>query len=118
VLGKRSGFVRVAQQIGVPIVPIVAHGAHRSAVIFHEGEALARWFGLDRWAQIKRFPLALALPWGIAAGPWVPYAPLPFPILIRVLPPLRVAVSDDADEAREEVRRKMQSALAELGGAS
>ena len=116
VLGRRSGFVRLAQQLGVPIVPIVAQGAHRSAVIFHEGEALTRWLGLDRWAQIKRFPLALALPWGIAAGP-MPYAPLPFPILIRVLPPLRVAPSDDVDEAREHVRRQMQSALVELGSA-
>jgi len=117
VLGKRSGFVRVAQQLGVPLVPIVAHGAHRSALIFHEGEAIARWLRLDRWAQIKRFPLALALPWGIAAGP-MPYAPLPFPILIRVLPPFRIAATDDADEAREQVRREMQSALVELGSAA
>jgi 1-acyl-sn-glycerol-3-phosphate acyltransferase len=117
VLGRRSGFVRVAQRVGVPIVPIVAYGAHRSALIFHEGEALARLLGLDRWSQIKRFPIALALPWGIAAGP-MPYAPLPFPITIRVLPPLRVAASADPDQVREDVRKTMQSALDDLGSSS
>ncbi|MEO7328798.1 MAG: 1-acyl-sn-glycerol-3-phosphate acyltransferase, partial [Minicystis sp.] len=62
VLGPRSGFVRVAQAAGVPIVPIVAHGAHRSAYIFSEGEEIARVLRLKRWARLERFPIALALP--------------------------------------------------------
>ncbi|MBZ0233928.1 MAG: 1-acyl-sn-glycerol-3-phosphate acyltransferase, partial [Deltaproteobacteria bacterium] len=37
VLGERTGFVRVAQQVGAPIVPVVAHGAHRSAWILSDG---------------------------------------------------------------------------------
>ncbi len=114
VLGTRSGFVRVAQQANVPIVPIVVHGAHRSAYIFHDGEPIARALRLERWARVRRFPIALALPWGIALGPWMPYLPLPFPIRLRVLSPMRFKANQDPAVAREEVRARMQSALDEL----
>ncbi len=114
VLGERTGFVRVAQRAGVPIVPIVAQGAHRSAFIFHEGEAIVRALGLDRRARVKRFPLALALPWGLAIGPWLPYMPLPFPVKLRVLEPIRPGARDDPREVREHVRARMQRALDEM----
>ena len=95
VLGTRTGFVRVAQAAGVPIVPIVAHGAHRSAYIFTEGEAIARRLALKRWARLERFPIALALPWGVALGPWLPYLPLPFPVRLRALPPIEAPADVD-----------------------
>lgn len=114
VLGERTGFVRLAQQTGAPIVPVVAHGAHRSAFIFSEGEGIARRIGLKRWARLERFPLALALPWGFVAGPWTPYLPLPFPIRLRVLPPVRVALDENAAAARERIRALMQAALDDL----
>lgn len=114
VLGERNGFVRLAQEMGVPIVPIVAHGAHRSAYIFSEGKRIARWSGLERWGRVKRFPLALALPWGFAPSPWLPYLPLPFSIRLRVLAPIAVPTGADPSEVREHVQRSMQSALTEL----
>jgi 1-acyl-sn-glycerol-3-phosphate acyltransferase len=114
VLGRRTGFVRVAQAAGVPIVPIVAHGAHRSAYIFSEGESIARVLGLKRWARLERFPVALALPWGLALGPWLPYLPLPFPIQLRMLPPIEAPVGADPDTIRERVQAAMQAALDEL----
>jgi 1-acyl-sn-glycerol-3-phosphate acyltransferase len=112
VFGPRTGFVRVAQRAKVPIVPIVAEGAHRSAVIFHEGEWLAGALGLRRFSRIERFPIALALPWGIAAGPWTPYLPLPLRVRLRVLPP--IDPSGDVDLVRAEVIERMQSALTEM----
>ena len=111
VFGPRTGFVRVARDAGAPIVPVVAHGAHRSAWIFHEGRFLARWLRLDRWSRIQRFPLAFALPWGIAAGPWVPYLPLPFPIRLRFLPPIWVGTDEPLEVARDRVTSAMQQAL-------
>jgi 1-acyl-sn-glycerol-3-phosphate acyltransferase len=111
ILGARTGFVRVAQRAGVPIVPIVAHGAHRSAYIFSDGEAIARWLRLRHWGRLERFPLALALPWGLAIGPWTPYLPLPFPIRLRVLPAISVAADEDPARVREDVRARMQDAL-------
>jgi 1-acyl-sn-glycerol-3-phosphate acyltransferase len=111
VLGRRAGFVRVAQAAGVPIVPIVAHGAHRSAYIFSEGEQIARWLGLKRWARLERFPLALALPWGVSAGPWLPYLPLPFKIQLRALQPIAAPRDAHPERIHEQVRLAMQDAL-------
>jgi 1-acyl-sn-glycerol-3-phosphate acyltransferase len=98
----------------VPILPIVVHGAHRSAYIFWEGEALAKLIGLPRWGRLSRFPLALAFPWGFVAGPWLPYFPLPLPLHIRVLPPIHVGSGEEPDRARERVRGLMQAALDEM----
>lgn len=114
VLGARTGFVRVAQLANVPIVPIVAHGAHRSAYIFSEGEKIARVIALKRWARLERFPMALALPWGLALGPWLPYLPLPFPIQLRMLTPIAAPINADPEKIREHVRAEMQTALDEL----
>lgn len=114
VLGERVGFVRVAQRARVPIVPIVAHGAHRSAYIFTEGEHIARAIRLSRWGRLDRFPLALSLPWGLAIGPWLPHMPLPFPITLRVLPPVQVDEASDPRVVREAVRSVMQGALDEM----
>jgi 1-acyl-sn-glycerol-3-phosphate acyltransferase len=111
VLGQRTGFVRAAQRAGVPIVPIVAHGAHRSAYVFHEGRGVARALGMKRWARLERFPLALALPWGVALGPWSPYLPLPFAIRLRVLRPERVGAMEDPAEVRARIGARMQVAL-------
>jgi 1-acyl-sn-glycerol-3-phosphate acyltransferase len=114
VLGRRTGFIRVAQCAGVPIVPIVAYGAHRSAYIFHDGARIARLLRLHDWGRLDRFPLALALPWGIAVGPWIPYLPLPFPIRLRILPPINVAPSADVATVQQSIRFIMQCALDDL----
>ncbi|MGZ3477913.1 MAG: 1-acyl-sn-glycerol-3-phosphate acyltransferase [Polyangiales bacterium] len=113
VFGTRSGFVRLARAVGARVVPIVAHGAHRSAFVFHEGESIARAMRMPGWARLERFPLAFALPWGIAAGPWLPWMPLPFAITLQILPPIDVS-EGTLDDARERVRTAMQTALTEL----
>jgi 1-acyl-sn-glycerol-3-phosphate acyltransferase len=114
VLGRRNGFVRVARSTGVPMVPIVAHGAHRSAWVLTDGEGIARAIRLREWARLERFPIALALPWGVALGPWTPYLPLPFPVTLSILPPMHVRDDETDDDARERVRAAMQRTLDEL----
>lgn len=114
VFGRRTGFVRVAQRARAPIVPIVAYGAHRSAIILHEGEGIARALGLEAWSRLQRFPIALALPWGICLGPWVPYFPMPFPIRLRALAPIEVSPDVDAAAIRDEVVARMQRAMDEM----
>jgi len=111
VLGERTGFARVAQRAGAPIVPVVVHGAHRSAYIFHDGASIARAISLRRWARLERFPLALALPWGVAVGPWTPYFPLPLRVRLRVLAPIYVSSHAEPSDVRELVRSRMQTAL-------
>jgi 1-acyl-sn-glycerol-3-phosphate acyltransferase len=114
VILPRTGFVEVARKMNVPIVPIVTQGAHRSAYIFCEGHRIARTLGMRRWARLERFPIALALPWGLALGPWLPYLPLPFPIRLRVLPPITVGDGEPVGDAALRVQRSMQSVLDEL----
>ena len=111
VLLPRTGFIHVAQALGVPIVPVVAHGAHRSAYIFAEGASLARWLRMPRWARLERFPLALALPWIFAPGPWLPYLPLPFRVRLRFLPAVRVSAHEEARRAACRIESDMQRAL-------
>jgi hypothetical protein len=69
---------------------------------------------MPRWARLERFPLALALPWGVALGPWLPYLPMPFPIRVRILSPVRIEPHDDALAAAARIQRMMQRALDEL----
>jgi len=114
VFGDRTGFVLVARKVGVPIVPIVVQGAHRSAYIFSEGELIARLLDMPRWARLSRFPLAIAFPWGLVAGPWLPYIPLPFQLRLRVLPAIHLAEGEAPEAARERVREAMQTALTEM----
>jgi 1-acyl-sn-glycerol-3-phosphate acyltransferase len=110
----RTGFAEVAREAGVPIVPIVTWGAHRSAVILSEGRWIADRLAMSRWARLERFPIALALPWGLALGPWLPYLPLPFQVRLRILPPMDVRIADDATGAAQRVEGAMQAALGEL----
>jgi 1-acyl-sn-glycerol-3-phosphate acyltransferase len=114
ILGERTGFIRIAQETGAPIVPVVAHGAHRSAWIVSDGRALAQALRLPRWGRLARFPIAVALPWGIGVGPWTPYLPLPFPISLRFLPPIAATPEADPVTVREHVRARMQAALDDL----
>ncbi|HTJ45703.1 MAG TPA: 1-acyl-sn-glycerol-3-phosphate acyltransferase [Kofleriaceae bacterium] len=111
VIRPRRGFAAIARDAGVPIVPIVARGAHTSGMILTEGAAIARALRMPRWARLERFPIALALPWGLALGPWLPYLPLPFAISLRVLPPITIAPDEDADDAAGRVERAMQDAM-------
>jgi len=114
VLLPRTGFVEVARAAQVPVVPIVAKGAHRSALIFSEGRLLARLLGLKRWARLERFPLALALPWIVAPGPWLPYAPLPLQIQLRILPPRRLDPQLSTHAAALQIQTEMQRTLDRL----
>lgn len=117
VLGDRTGFVRLARAAGVPIVPVVAEGAHRSAIVLSEGARFARHSGLARWARVQRFPVALALPWGLALGPWLPWLPLPFPIQLRFLPAIHVPADEAPESVRETIRGLMQGALDDMSRA-
>ncbi len=114
VILPRTGFVEVARSVGAPIVPIVTRGAHRSACVLFEGEAIARALRMRKWARLERFPIALALPWIVALGPWLPYFPLPFSVSLRVLQPVYVAPREDTLAAATRIQSLMQSALLEM----
>lgn len=86
------GFIKIALQEEVPIVPFVSYGAHSTLIvladIYPQLQQLHRWgmpwlFGFDPGV----FPIYLGLPWGISFGP-LPNIPLPVKIHTRVCPPI------------------------------
>ncbi len=126
VFGARRGYIRLALQENVPIIPVVAHGAHSTAVVIDDGKWLVRKLGLDRKIRLNAWPITLSFPWGITFGPPPPYIPYPSRITIEVLEALRfdrhgaAAAKDDAyvDACHDQVVGAMQKALDRLSGAA
>src|SRR5947209_6973851 len=64
----RTGFIRLALEKDVPIVPVVSLGGQETALFLTRGERLARLLRLDRLLRLKVLPISLALPWGLNVG--------------------------------------------------
>jgi 1-acyl-sn-glycerol-3-phosphate acyltransferase len=116
--GGRKGFIKLALERGVPIVPVVAVGGQETALFLTRGERAARF---TRWAdltRIKVLPVALAPPFGISLLDLPTRIPLPAKITIEVLPPIdlekRFGPNPDYDEVYEGVTGDMQETLTEL----
>src|SRR6266496_4364172 len=64
----RRGFIRLALEHDVPIVPVVSIGGQETALFLSRGETLSRLLGLDRLLRLKVLPISIAAPWGINVG--------------------------------------------------
>lgn len=89
----RTGFIKLALRYSLPIVPLIARGAHETlfviADIYKPIKQLNEW-GLLPWIygiDPKTFPIYLGLPWGLAIGPLL-NIPLPQQIHTRVCKPI------------------------------
>jgi 1-acyl-sn-glycerol-3-phosphate acyltransferase len=111
--GGRKGFIRLAKQRRVPLVPVVAIGGQETALFLSRGERLAKLFGLDRMFRLKVLPISLALPWGLNVGDMLGHIPLPAKITIQVLEPIDVSRMD-VDNAYDLVTGQMQTTLTGL----
>jgi 1-acyl-sn-glycerol-3-phosphate acyltransferase len=113
--GRRKGYVRLALEEDVPIVPVVAIGGQETALFLSQGEWLSRFLMLDRLFRLKVLPISLAPPWGLNVGDMVGHIPLPAKITIEVLPPIRLreefGADPDVDEIHAHVTRLMQETL-------
>ena len=116
--GGRKGFIRLAIEQDVPIVPVVAVGGQETALFLTRGEHLARAFGLDKLFRLKVLPLSLAVPWGLNVGDMLGHIPLPAKITVEALPPIHLreefGPEPDVDEVYEHVVRLMQETLEAL----
>ena len=114
----RKGFLRIARDAGVPIVPVVAVGGQDTYLPLTDGRRVAELLRLDKIARLKVLPVSLALPWGVNVGDFLGHVPLPAKIRIEVLEPIDVAerFGDDADsdEAYDYVVSRMQESLTAL----
>ena len=111
----RRGFIRLALEHDVPIVPVVSIGGQETALFLSRGETLSRLLGLDRLLRLKVLPISIAAPWGINVGDFLGHIPLPAKITVEALPPIRLrdefGPEPDVDEAYEHVLRLMQETL-------
>src|SRR4051812_7826655 len=115
VLAERTGFIRMAINAGVPIVPVATVGGPDSMPVLFRGRRLAKALRLDKIARLKVFPLALQAPWGISPAA-LPEIPLPTKIRTAFQAPVELdrdpAKADDRDYVQqkyEEVRQSIQS---------
>jgi 1-acyl-sn-glycerol-3-phosphate acyltransferase len=116
-MGDRKGFIRLALDKDVPIVPMVTLGGQETALFLSRGEGLARMLGLDTSMRLKSLPIMLSLPFGLQVGP-LPHLPLPAKVTMRFLEPIhlraRYGESPDVDEIYDDLVERMQETLTEL----
>ena len=114
----RKGFLRLAREAGVPIVPVVASGGQQTYLPLTDGARMARALRLDRLGRLKVLPVSLALPWGLNVGDLLGHLPLPVKLRVEVLPPIDMAerFGDDDDRAYDYVTTRMQETLEALAG--
>lgn len=116
--GGRKGFIRLAVEAGVPIVPVVTVGGQETALFLDRGAWLARLLRVDRSLRLKVLPIIIAPPWGLTIGDILPRLPLPAKVTIEVLPPIDLGEQfgdePDVDEVYEHIRQLMQDSLSAL----
>jgi len=120
ILGGRTGFIKMAINAGVPIVPIATVGGPDAMPVITRGRNLAKLLQLDKLARIKVMPFAISAPWGIAPA-MLPEIPLPTKIRTSFQEPVKLArdprkaKDDDYVERKyEEVRKSIQGGMDEL----
>jgi len=113
--GNRKGFIRLALEQNVPIVPVVSIGGQETALFLSRGERLARLLALDRMFRLKVLPISLAVPWGLNIGDMLGHLPLPAKITIETLPAIDLRAEfgpdPDVDEIYDHIQRLMQDTL-------
>lgn len=96
--GGRKGYVRLAREAGVPIVPVASVGGQEAALFLDRGQWLARLLMVDKLARLKSVPILLAPPWGLVISDLIPRLPLPTKIVIEVQEPIEASDIADADD--------------------
>ena len=113
----RKGYVRIAIESGVPIVPAVSIGAQETQLFLTRGAWLAKRLGLKR-IRLEILPFTIGFPFGLTSTMPV-NLPLPSKIITEVLEPIDIVAqfgeNPDVDEVDAHVRSVMQTALDRLG---
>jgi 1-acyl-sn-glycerol-3-phosphate acyltransferase len=114
----RKGFVRLALDADVPIVPVVAIGGQETSIFLSHGERLSSLLGLDKLFRLKVLPVSLSFPWIVNVGDFFGHLPLPAKITVQVLEPINLREQfgrkPDVEQVYEHVTGLMQEELSAL----
>jgi 1-acyl-sn-glycerol-3-phosphate acyltransferase len=113
--GGRKGFIRLALEQDVPIVPVVSIGGQETALFLSRGERLARLLALDRMFRLKALPISISIPWILNVGDLMGHLPLPAKVTIETLPAIDLRAEfgpePDLDDVYDHIMRLMQETL-------
>jgi 1-acyl-sn-glycerol-3-phosphate acyltransferase len=114
----RMGWVRLALEHDVPVIPIVALGGQETALFLGRGRRLASALSLDRVVRLKVLPAVLGPPFGATVLDIPLRFPLPAKITVRVMPPIdlrkELGRRPDIERAYHLVTARMQRTLTRL----
>jgi 1-acyl-sn-glycerol-3-phosphate acyltransferase len=117
--GGRTGFIELALEHQIPVVPVVAIGGQETGLFLGRGRRLASALQLNRLLRLKVLPLVIGPPFGVTVLDLPGRIPLPSKITIRVLRPLdlrkRLGPNPDPEEGYRLVTSTMQRTLTRLG---
>jgi 1-acyl-sn-glycerol-3-phosphate acyltransferase len=112
---QRRGWIRLALEAGVPIVPVVAIGGQETALFVTRGRRAAHALMLDRMFRLKVLPISIGPPLGVNVLDFPGRFPLPSKIELQVLDPIdlteRFGADPDRDEVYDSITGEMQDAL-------
>lgn len=136
--GGRVGFLRIARDAGVPIVPMGIRGSHlsvpilwRSRHVLPNALLLPRLFGLRRWALTAlgaagaaalllapawSLPLRLAATWAWLSSPFIFTPIVPTTIRMRIGAPLEPSTLFASDDLGDALRRVEAAVQAQVDG--
>jgi 1-acyl-sn-glycerol-3-phosphate acyltransferase len=108
----RMGYVRLARDAGVPIVPVASVGGQETAFFLTRGQWLAKLLMTDKLLRVKGIPISISLPWGINISDFAGHIPLPAKITIEVQEP--IAPDDDDEAVNDKVLASLQAGVDRL----
>jgi 1-acyl-sn-glycerol-3-phosphate acyltransferase len=110
----RTGYLTLAAEAGVPIVPVVSIGGQETQLFLSSGTKLAKALQLPKFMRSRIMPLTFGMPFGVAPV----NLPLPSKIVVQVLdpidPPPVGASSEERAAVDKHIRAVMQSAMNQL----
>ena len=120
---QRKGFIRLALNAKVPLVPVVSIGGHESYIILHQGEEIAEKLGLTEKFRLHGFPItfrSLFFFWCLVSGVFTffplliapaafmaIFVPMPAKMSFRILPAMDLQKMWDKQLSEEENIQKI-----------